>query len=164
MQITNQFHKMDRHNYFVNLTWLGNKGVGTESYSSYGRDFSYEVSGKQKIIASADTIFRGNGDLYNPEEMFLVSISSCHMLWYLHLCADNAIVVEKYEDIPKGNLILGKGINGYFDNVKLSPKIWIKDVNKKALAVSLHTKAHEKCFIANSVKSPIEVYPTILTK
>ena len=161
MQRMNQFHKMKKHKYQVDLTWQGNLGTGTDSYRTYGRDYSYSAKGKQTILASADTLFRGNGELYNPEELFLVSISSCHMLWYLHFCADNNLILEKYEDKSEGDLVLGKDVNGYFEIVKLNPKIWIRDIKKEALAVSLHTKAHEKCFIANSVKCPIEVYPTI---
>lgn len=75
------------HQYNANLVWTGNKGSGTMDYRSYDRDFVIYIDGKPQISGSSDSAFMGDKAKYNPEDLLLASISSCHMLWYLHLCA-----------------------------------------------------------------------------
>ena len=82
---------MKQHAYQVEIIWTGNLGSGTSSYQSYSRDHDVLIKGKEVMHASSDVIFSGDGSKYNPEDLFLSSISSCHMLWYLHLCADAGI-------------------------------------------------------------------------
>ena len=65
----------------------GNRGTGTSGYRDYGRDHLIEVGTKPAIEASSDPAFRGDVHRYNSEELLVASVSSCHMLWYLHLCA-----------------------------------------------------------------------------
>ena len=84
---------MKIHNYSLKLNWTGNKGVGTKTYKDYTRDYTIQAKDKVVIQGSSDPAFLGNPDLYNPEELLLASIASCHMLWYLHLCASNKIIV-----------------------------------------------------------------------
>jgi len=76
-------------NYEISLTWTGNKGQGTSDYTIYERSYSLGGKGKPLIAGSSDPKFRGDETKWNPEEMLLASIASCHMLWYLHFCADN---------------------------------------------------------------------------
>ena len=89
---------MKSHHYQSLIKWTGNKGKGTTSYASYDRSYDIIIENKPILKGSADPAFRGNADLHNPEDLFLVSISSCHMLWYLHLCAVNKITVIDYQD------------------------------------------------------------------
>jgi len=84
------------HNYCVKLIWTGNTGNGTSSYQAYKRDHEISVLGKPPIPGSSDPKFRGDAARYNPEELLVAALSTCHMLWYLHLCADAGIVVESY--------------------------------------------------------------------
>ena len=86
------------HTYTVTVTWRGNTGSGTSGYRAYERAHDVTVPGKPVIHASSDPAFRGDRARYNPEEMLVASISSCHMLWYLHLCATEGVVVQAYED------------------------------------------------------------------
>ena len=75
------------------MRWTGNTGQGTREYRGYERAHEYSVEGKPVIPGSSDPNFRGDRTRYNPEELLVMSLSSCHMLWYLHLCAESKIVV-----------------------------------------------------------------------
>ena len=70
------------HLYQISLQWTGNTGKGTENYRVYDRAYELEVPGKPMIFGSSDPAFRGDKTKYNPEELLVASISSCHMLWY----------------------------------------------------------------------------------
>ena len=80
---------MKLHQYAINLRWTGNTGQGTKTYTSYGRNHEISAPGKPVLPASSDPHFRGDAARYNPEELLVASLSACHMLWYLHLCATN---------------------------------------------------------------------------
>jgi organic hydroperoxide reductase OsmC/OhrA len=143
---------MREHNYATTVLWTGNTGEGTKTYRSYSRNFTLTAPGKPELLGSSDHAFRGDGDRYNPEEMLVAALSSCHMLSYLHLCAVNDIVVLTYEDTASGSMQERPDGSGFFTHVQLNPKVTISSDSDAALAESLHHKAHELCFIANSVK------------
>lgn len=81
------------HSYTCALTWTGNLGTGTSGYKEYARDHVFRGPGKPDLPGSSDPAFRGDARRYNPEELLVAAISSCHMLWYLHLCADAGVIV-----------------------------------------------------------------------
>ena len=83
------------------------------------------------------------------------------MLWYLHLCSDAGVLVMSYEDVAEGIMIMDEKGSGRFDKIILRPTITIAPESDKALAVSLHEKANEMCFLANSCNFKIGVEPTI---
>ena len=153
----------DKHKYTLKINWTGNLGVGTKDYAAYSRNYTISAKNKIDILASSDTIFRGDDNRHNPEELFLASISSCHMLWYLHLCSDAGIRVTEYTDEPIGILSLNTN-NGCFTSVTLNPVITITNINQTDLAETLHTEANKKCFIANSCNFTIHHFPTIKIK
>ncbi|MBS4043058.1 MAG: OsmC family protein [Chitinophagaceae bacterium] len=146
--------------YEVKINWTGNLGEGTRDYAAYSRNYTISANNKIDIQASSDSIFRGDARLYNPEELFLASVSSCHMLWYLHLCADAGIVIESYTDNPVGQLSL-QHIPAKFTKIVLNPVISIQQEENVELAHQLHNEAHKKCFIANSCNFQILVEPII---
>lgn len=152
---------MKEHFYSIILNWTGNLGNGTKAYDSYSRNHLISSDKKEDIKGSSDSSFRGDSKYYNPEELFLSSLSSCHMLWYLHLCSANGIVVNSYHDQPKGTMIEEKDGSGAFENVTLNPTVVITDASKRALAKTLHSVAHKMCFIANSCNFEILHEPTI---
>ena len=142
---------MKKHRYEIKIEWTGNQGEGTRDYKSYNRN--HEISGQEKykeILASSDPSFLGDSSRYNPEELFLSSISSCHMLWYLHLCAVNKIVITNYVDYATGIMEEEEGGSGKFKEVTLHPEITIKNKGFIKKAESLHSEANRLCFIANS--------------
>lgn len=143
------------HNYTVKVSWKGNKGTGTSSYTSYGRDHVVAVSGKPDIEASADPAFRGDPSRYNPEEFLLASLSGCHMLWFLHLCADQGIIVTDYTDHPQGIMTERPNGGGQFREVVLHPIVTVAEVHMTSALEALHQKAQGFCFIANSMNFPV---------
>ena len=151
----------NQHNYKVLVTWTGNLGSGTLDYRAYSRDHVVSVDGKEEIEGSSDPKFRGDDSRVNPEELFLASISSCHMLWYLHLASVNGITVLEYEDAATGTMEEDKDGSGRFTSVTLHPSIQIAQPEKLERAKELHTEAGKKCFIANSINVKPEYKGTI---
>ena len=143
------------HSYTTRLEWTGNLGSGTSDYRAYSRSHRLEVKGKPVLELSSDPQFRGDASLYNPEELFLASISSCHMLWYLHLCADAGVRVLEYQDEATGVLQLQQDGGGRFTEVCLHPKVLVAEASMIPEAEALHLPAGQRCFIANSLRVPV---------
>ncbi|MBF9251796.1 OsmC family protein [Pontibacter sp. 172403-2] len=139
------------HTYKLTIKWTGNQGKGTLDYSSYERSHIISADNKSDILASSDPTFRGDRTRYNPEELLLASLSSCHMLWFLHLCADNGVIVTDYIDNPVGIMAGTDNGGGKFKEVTLNPVVTVTDQNSIDKLSNLHKKANELCFIANSV-------------
>ncbi len=152
---------MPEHLYHTALRWTGNRGNGTKDYRAYDRDYEIEVEGKPVMIGSSDPVFRGDKSKYNPEELLVASVSSCHMLWYLHLCSEAGIVVVDYCDRAIGKMSEAKNGSGKFTEVILQPEVIIAANNSVEKAKKLHEEAHKFCFIANSVNFPILCQPLI---
>ncbi len=150
------------HTYTVTVTWTGNSGSGTSAYRAYERAHEITVHGKPTIPASSDPAFRGDRARYNPEEMLVASLSSCHMLWYLHLCSNEGIVVQAYEDIAEGVMVENPGGGGRFTEVVLQPEVTVGRGVDLARARALHAEAHRQCFIANSVSFPVRHEPVFV--
>lgn len=142
-------------NYVARIVWTGNLGPGTSGYREYSRDHDIVIEGKPVIAGSSEPAFRGDPSRHNPEGMMLAALSSCHMLWYLHLCAVAGVVVTAYEDEPNAVMALDAGGGGRFISATLRPKVTIASAADKSKAEGLHKAAHEKCFIANSVNFPV---------
>ncbi|CAM1355556.1 MULTISPECIES: OsmC family protein [Tenacibaculum] len=141
----------DQHNYTAKIEWTGNKGKGTSNYKDFERSHIISIDNKPNILCSSDPEFRGDKTKYNPEELLLASLCSCHMLWYLHLCSESNIIVTKYIDRATGIMITKPNGSGYFSEVSLSPTVIVSESSMIEKAIELHKKANERCFIANSV-------------
>lgn len=149
------------HAYATHLRWTGNDGVGTRDYRSYRRDHEITAPGKDAIAASSDPAFRGDPSRHNPEELLVASLSGCHLLWYLHLCAVNGVVVISYEDEAAGVMQENADGAGQFVSVTLRPKVTIAAGSDPQAALALHDRAHHLCFIARSVNFPVGHEPTV---
>jgi organic hydroperoxide reductase OsmC/OhrA len=143
------------HPYTLKLTWTGNLGNGTRDYRSYERAYRIQLPGKAALLGSADPAFLGDPALVNPEEMLLAALSSCHMLWYLHLCAEHKITVMHYQDQASGEMIENTDGSGAFAKVTLQPEVAILEYDQLERSISLHQEASNKCFIARSVNFPV---------
>ncbi|NQX86614.1 MAG: OsmC family protein [Flavobacteriaceae bacterium] len=154
---------MKKHNYDVKVEWTGNEGSGTLNYRAYNRNHTIIANEKYTSInGSSDPSFLGDKTRYNPEDLFLSSLSACHMLWYLHLCATHNIVVTSYLDNAKGILEVGKNGSGKFTEVTLNPSVKITEHHNIEKAKELHKTANNMCFIANSCNFKIEHKPQIV--
>ena len=149
-----------RHGYALTVTWTGNRGEGTAAYRAYSRDHEVSSGAKAVIGGSSDPAFRGDPQRWSPEELLLAALSQCHMLWYLHLCAAAGIVVTAYVDTPEGTLVEEGNGSGRFVEATLRPRIGLADLGRVEEASGLHGRAHDLCFIAQSVNFPVECRPT----
>jgi organic hydroperoxide reductase OsmC/OhrA len=149
-----------RHAYDIVVTWTGNRGTGTSGYRDYDRDHDVAAAGLVTIAGSSDAVFRGDPTRWNPEQLLVASLSQCHMLWYLHLCAQAGIVVTDYVDHAVGSME-STDDGGRFVEVVLRPQVEVVASATVASAVRLHVEARRACFIANSVNFPVRHEPNV---
>ena len=150
---------MKTHAYTATLTWTGNTGTGTSHYRAYSRNHELSAPGKPVLPGSSDPAFRGDGARWNPEQLLVASLSSCHLLWYLHLAAEAGIVVSAYTDAASGTMLEEPDGAGQFTEAVLRPVVTIRATDDAAKAHALHQAAHAKCYIARSVNFPVRVEP-----
>lgn len=150
-----------QHRYGVDVKWTGNLGSGTSSYQSYSRDHEFRAGQKPAIPGSADAAFRGDAKRWNPEDLLVASISTCHQLWYLHLCAVAGVVVSAYEDHAVGIMTEDATGAGQFVSVVLRPRVTVTAQSDANKAIELHHAAAKMCFIARSVNFPVTHEPQI---
>lgn len=151
---------MAEHTYHLTVEWTGDRGAGTKSYAGYGRDHLVLAEGRPKIRGSADPGFRGEDSRWNPEQLFVASLSQCHMLWFLHLCAQSDVVALEYVDRPVGTMVTEADGSGEFTDVLLRPRVVVGAADQIERAQSLHAEANRLCFIARSVRCPVRYEPT----
>ena len=149
------------HSYQTRVEWTGNLGQGTTDYRAYSRDHVVSAPGRPELAGSSDPAFRGDATRYNPEDLLVASLSSCHMLWYLHLCSAAGIVVLAYRDEAAGTMVEDEGGGGRFTAAVLRPAVTLAAEADVARALALHEEAHRLCFIANSVNFPVGIEPRV---
>jgi organic hydroperoxide reductase OsmC/OhrA len=149
------------HRYEVTVVWTGNQGEGTSGYRAYARDHEVTADGRPAIAGSSDRAFRGDAERWDPERLLVAALSQCHMLSYLHVCAESGVVVVDYVDQAQGAMQQTPDGGGHFTEVTLRPRVTVSRQSMSAAARELHARAHELCFIANSVNFPVLHQPTI---
>lgn len=154
----------NEYKYTATVNWTGNKGEGTLNYKSYERSYTININDKPQILGSSDVAFKGDGKKHNPEELLVTAIASCHMLWYLHLCSEENVIITAYKDAVSGVMEIDKKGKGCFSKVTLNPAVTVLEASMKEKAIALHEKANEYCFIANSVNFIIEHNPECIVK
>lgn len=153
-----------QHHYKVTIKWTGNKGKGTTDYRSFGREHTISINEKPDILGSSDPAFLGDKTKHNPEDLLVSSLSTCHMLWYLHLCSEAGVVVTEYSDNATGIMVNEYSGSGHFTEVILNPIVVVTEQSMIEKANELHKKVNEFCFVANSVNFPVRHQPTAVTK
>ena len=139
----------------------------TVEWSRDGSEFKYETYSRAHEIRFDGISLKANAAPGNipptvkaeagvdPEQAFVASLSSCHMLWFLHIACRAGYVVDSYVDEAVG--VLDKT---WMSRVTLRPRVGFSGkVPNAEEHRALHHKAHEKCFIANSVKTEVRVEP-----
>jgi organic hydroperoxide reductase OsmC/OhrA len=139
------------HEYGVRVEWTGNRGHGTRNYTGYDRAHVITSTNRPPLLGSSDAAFHGDGTRYNPEDLLVASLSACHMLWYLALSAKAGIVVTAYVDDARGTMVETSDGGGRFAEVVLRPTVTVRETPYRNLVADLHHRAHELCFIAQSV-------------
>lgn len=143
----------------VTLTW--ERGDTPFEYQKYPRDHTWKFDGGHEMTASAAPAYLGNPKHVDPEEAYVASLSSCHMLTFLSIACKQKFVMDEYVDEVVG--VMEKNSEGKLaiTRVTLKPRIKFsgeKQPTKEELD-KMHHAAHENCFIANSVKTEIKVEP-----
>jgi organic hydroperoxide reductase OsmC/OhrA len=140
-----------------------NQGDGDFLKGRYSRDHTWTFDGGAVIAASpAPSSVRppySNPAHVDPEEAFVASIASCHMLTFLYLSSKGGFEVTSYEDQAVGRMMKNERGIPWVSQVELSPKVAFGGEKRPSSQEedALHHKAHEECFIANSVKTAISV-------
>jgi organic hydroperoxide reductase OsmC/OhrA len=148
------------HLFSCEIVWSGAAAGPTASYDAYSREFTVQVPGKPPLVGSAAAAFRGDPRLYNPEDLLVAALASCHCLSYLAIAARGSVVVTRYEDSASGVLALMDG-RLRFREVTLRPRVWVAGGSDIDVAKRMHHAAHAGCFIASSVNFPVRNEPTI---
>jgi organic hydroperoxide reductase OsmC/OhrA len=147
--------------YQARLIWTG-AAEGPAEGTGFSRAWRLEIPGKPPMLGSADPHFQGDGDHYNPEDLMLAALASCHMLTYLALCAKVRIPVLSYDDAPTGRVDKrADGRTGFVEAV-LRPRVVIAEGADVARAEALHDTANRHCFIAASVAFPVLHQPQVM--
>src|SRR5688572_14156976 len=125
---------------------------------TYNRDHDATFKSGTPITMSASLAYKGSADAIDPEEMLVGAIASCHMLSFLALAAGRKLIVDSYADDAVG--VLEKNAEGRMavTRVTLRPNVVFGGSKPDAGVIDeLHHRAHEACFIANSVKCEIRI-------
>ncbi len=140
----------------VDVSW--SRGEHEFTYQTYNRDHEWRFDGGVTVPGSANPAYLGNPGPVDPEEAFIASLSSCHMLTFLAIAAKKRLVVDAYDDHAVG--VMAKNERGRIaiTQVTLHPKIVFAGEQPDAATLErIHHRAHEECFIANSVTTEIIV-------
>ena len=152
------------HHYKLTAKWRGNKGTGTSNIRAYDRSHTVTIEGKPELHLTTDNPSVGDKTKLNPEDLLVTAISSCHMLSYLYVCAMEGVVITDYADNATGVMIEKENGGGSFKEVTLNPICIVADESMITKAMELHHKAHEICYIANSVNFEVRNNPTCVSR
>lgn len=148
------------HRFACTVEWLGAAEGPTRDARTFSRATRVTFAGKPPLLLSAAPEFRGDAALLNPEELFTAALASCQMLSSLYQAARNGVEVLAYSDAAEGELAVQQG-KLRMTRVTLRPTITISATSDATLAASLVDRAHDECFIANSVTCEMQIVPTV---
>ncbi len=140
--------------YRSSLEWTGSN----RDYNSFNRNHQVSFDGKAGIEVTAAPEYRGDPGRINPEEMLVAALASCQMLTFLGIASMSKVEVLEYRDEALGKV---EKVDGKFRMIRvvLKPRIVLGPGANRDRAAGLVTKAHEQCFIANSVTTEVVVEP-----
>jgi len=147
--------------YFATVEWQLTEGDFLKGQFSRLHDWRFDDGTTVRATASPHIVPAPwtDGSCVDPEEAFVASLSSCHMLFFLSIAASKGLIIEKYTDKARGVLADRGDGKLAMTQVELNPSLVIKNKEKatEKLLDSIHHLAHKKCFIANSVNTEITI-------
>jgi organic hydroperoxide reductase OsmC/OhrA len=153
---------MSEHRYGAQILWQRGDALFTDN--RYSRGHVWRFDGGIEVPASSSPLVVRQplsvAAAVDPEEAFVASLASCHMLWFLSLAAAKRLQVDSYQDDAEG--VLGKNAAGKTAvlRVTLHPEVRFAGSDPgRAVLDELHHRAHEECFIANSVTTEVRCEP-----
>lgn len=152
--------------HFAIVQWQRNQAKFTDN--QYSREHIWKFDGGAEILASSSPsvvpVPYSNAAYIDPEEAFIASLSSCHLLWFLSIAAKQNFVVESYIDNAVG--LMSRIERGKFaiTRVTLRPQVIFAGDNLPTTKQieEIHDEAHHSCFIANSVKTEVIVEAVVV--
>jgi len=155
--------------YHAKVSWSRRADEFTKQKYSRGHTWQFDEGLTVPASASAHAV---KGDwvvakAVDPEEAFIAAISSCHMLFFLSYCSSGGFVVESYEDAAEGVLEPVTSGKVVMTHVTLRPVVTFSSAGvapSQAQVDSLHHRAHEDCYIANSIRSEVAVHATFVVR
>lgn len=144
------------HQFIVDLKWSAKESNGLGKVGNSFKNHTVSVFGKEDLQVSAAKSFKGDSALHNPEDLLLSSLASCHMMSYLYCCSIHKIEILTYTDHAEALLEVKEDGSGRIVKVVLHPVVRLADASQIDLALALHAKANQLCFIANSCNFPVE--------
>lgn len=128
-------------------------------YDEYNREHTWHFDGGVEVCASAAPDYLGKAECVDPEQAFVASLSSCHMLFVLAIASKKRLTVDQYTDEAIGYLEKNADGKMAVTRVVLKPKIVFSGdkIPTDNEIAGIHEKAHAGCFIANSVKTDVTV-------
>lgn len=151
---------MPTHRYETRLNWSGSTGLG---YDHYDRSHSATAPPAEQEIGLTTGESKGDPSLMNPEQLLVMSASSCQMLWFLHLAAKARIDVVGYEDEALG-VMPEDDEPMRITEITLRPRITVDGEASEERIRKLVDSAHQYCFIANSLTSAVVIEPSVLRR
>lgn len=143
----------------IDLSWT--RGDQAFERGKISQEHLVRFNGGQTLSNSSAAAYGGSLQASNPEELFAASISSCHMLTFLAVAANRGWVIDRYEDHTIAHLEKNDQGQPVITRIELHPRVKFGgDKQPEQAAVTrMHERAHQACFIANSVKSEVTVNP-----
>jgi organic hydroperoxide reductase OsmC/OhrA len=151
------------HHYRCLVEWTGAADGPTTDAKTFSRASRVTFAERPPVETSAAPEFGGDAGRVNPEELFTASLATCQMLSYLYLAARQGVRVLAYTDDAVGELAVRAG-KLRMTRVTLHPIITIAAASDPDLARTLVERAHDECFIANSVTCEVSAEAQILTQ
>lgn len=153
----------DTHTFEATVRWPADPAQALPPDPAFSRNAVLGSPGHADVPGSSPTVFGGDASRYNPEELVALALAHCHMLTYLALAAKRRVAVLAYED--RATVELGK--DPAIGKMKilsalLRPRVTVAKGTNLDDARAMHAKAHEHCFVANSVDFPVENAPEIV--
>ena len=145
------------HEYRATTTWRRTSPDFT--YETYNRAHEVKFGGGESVPWSAAPEFKGDADRVNPEEAYVASLSTCHMLTFLAIAARKRFVVDSYVDAASGVMERNQAGKFWVSRVTLRPKVMFSGAHQPSPQEisDLHHAAHDNCFVANSVHTEVTV-------
>ncbi|MGE0356267.1 MAG: OsmC family protein [Burkholderiales bacterium] len=151
------------HTFEASVRWPADPAQALPPDPAFSRNAVLASPGHPEVPGSSPTVFGGEATRYNPEELLALSLAHCHMLTYLAIAAKKKMAVLAYED--RATAVLGKdAASGKMKilSAELRPRVTVAKGTNLEDARAIHAKAHEHCFVANSVNFPVANVPEIV--
>jgi organic hydroperoxide reductase OsmC/OhrA len=151
------------HEYKATVLWTRGDAVFTDN--RYSRGHVWKFDGIEIPGSSAPSSVKlpySVAEAVDPEEALVAAVSSCHMLFFLAFAGQDGFTVDRYEDAAVGAMTRNERGKLFVSKVTLNPAVTFSGAKRPAedAVAALHHRAHEECFIANSVRSEVVVAPT----